>query len=68
MIDNLSQAGAIVIGFDILFSEKAAGDTVLAASMKKSGNVVLGLSFERSGNEENLLLPVKTLADAAISV
>jgi adenylate cyclase len=68
VIDNLSQAGAIVIGFDILFSEKAIGDETLAASMKKSGNVVLGLSFERSGNEENLLLPVKTLADAASSV
>jgi CHASE2 domain-containing sensor protein len=57
-----------VIGFDVLFSEKAAGDATLAASMKKAGNVVLGLSFERSGTEENLLPPVKTLADAAAGV
>jgi adenylate cyclase len=68
VIDNLSRAWAIVIGFDILFSEKARWDTELAASMERAGNVVLWLSLARSEGKEDLLPPIKILADQAAGV
>ena len=40
-IDNLSEAGARVIGLDILFSDMSTDDAVLAQAMKTAGNVVL---------------------------
>ncbi|MDD5038803.1 MAG: CHASE2 domain-containing protein [Dehalococcoidales bacterium] len=42
-INNLSKAGAKVIGFDILFAEATSDDEILAAAIKDSGNVVLPL-------------------------
>ena len=40
-IDNLSQAGAKVIGFDILFADNSADDSILAEAIERSGKVVL---------------------------
>jgi adenylate cyclase len=40
-IDNLSKAGAGVIGFDILFADVSADDHVMAEAIKNAGNVVL---------------------------
>ncbi len=40
-INNLSQAGAKVIGFDVLFADSSADDSILADAIGKAGNVVL---------------------------
>ena len=40
-IDNLKEAGAKVIGFDVLFADSSPDDQIFAASIKDSGNVVL---------------------------
>jgi adenylate cyclase len=37
-IDNLSQAGAKVIGFDVIFTDNSTDDEVLAAAMAKADN------------------------------
>jgi len=39
-IENLSQAGASVIGFDVLFSETSAEDNILRDAMEEAGNIV----------------------------
>src|SRR4030042_848160 len=40
-IDNLSQAGAKVIGFDVIFTDNSTDDEMLATAMTEAGNVVL---------------------------
>lgn len=40
-IDNLSKAGAKVIGYDVLFVDDSTDDQVLAAAMANASNVVL---------------------------
>lgn len=67
-IENLNNAGAIVIGIDVLFSEKADGDDVLAETLKKADNVILGGSFAQFNGKEEILLPTPTLAEAAHGV
>ena len=69
VIDNLNAAWAIAIGVDVLFSEKADGDDILAKSLKSAGNVVLGSSIARKGNgEEEILSPTEELKKSAYSV
>lgn len=41
VIDKLAEAGARVIVFDMLFSEPAPDDAIMAQSMKKAGNIIL---------------------------
>jgi adenylate cyclase len=45
LIDTLSDAGARVIVFDVLFSEQAPGDEELAASIGNAGNVILPVVY-----------------------
>ncbi len=45
LIDRLSEAGARVIIFDVLFSEPAPGDEELAASIENAGNVILPVVY-----------------------
>lgn len=40
-IDNLKEAGAKVIGFDILFVDESMDDTVFAEAIADAGNVIL---------------------------
>ncbi|GAG94770.1 unnamed protein product, partial [marine sediment metagenome] len=40
-IDNLSQAGAQVIGFDVIFADSSSDDELLATAMAEADNVVL---------------------------
>ncbi len=63
VIDRLKKDGAIVIGVDVLFSEKSAtgSDDVLAKSIRNAGNVVLG--FSRSQG----LFPISELRAGAAS-
>lgn len=65
MIDNLKKNGALVVGIDVLFSEKADGDEILAKSIKDAGNVVLGMSYPGNGKAENILFPNDTLREHA---
>jgi len=67
-IQNLNDAGAIAIGVDVLFSEKATGDDELAATLKKADNVILGASFARYDGTEEILQPTDVLRESAHSV
>ncbi len=51
LIRELNKAGAKVIVFDVLFTEKADDkeDAALAEAIKKAGNVVLAAFFPRAG-------------------
>jgi adenylate cyclase len=74
-IDNLSRAGAKVIGFDVIFADSSPDDELLAATMANADNVVLasvGVQPELRPNPEitydNLLVPATSLKQAARSV
>jgi adenylate cyclase len=49
LVDHLSEAGAKIIVFDMVFSESTKGDpkqdAVFAAACKKAGNVVFGIRY-----------------------
>jgi len=71
-IDNLSQAGAKVIGFDVIFTDSSPDDEMLATAMAKADNVVLAAvgtqPISQAGTEityDNLLLPIASLEQAA---
>lgn len=77
MIKMLSDAKAKVIVFDLLFSETAATDEELAASIRNAGNVVLPLtgtrikqSFRGGGSieYEDILRPTKALEESALAL
>ncbi len=64
-IDNLSQAGAKVIGFDVIFADSSPDDEMLATAMAKADNVVLaavGTQLVSQARAEitydNFLLPI----------
>lgn len=74
-IDNLSQAGAMVIGFDILFADSSADDTVLAEAIAEAENVVLVAAGTKSLpptdsviTYSQFLLPSMPLRQAAANV
>lgn len=64
VIDHLKRDGALVIGIDILFSEKSKEeeDTLLAKSIQQAGNVILGFSKENNGS----LYPISTIVSAGL--
>jgi adenylate cyclase len=71
-IDNLSQAGAKVIGFDVIFIDSSTDDEMLAIAMAEADNVVLAAVgtelVSQAGTEityDNLLLPIASLEQAA---
>ena len=73
-INNLSSAGAKVIGFDILFADSSSDDEVLAAAMKSAGNIVLplvGSEYQPSSDPKitysHILSPVSLLDQASIN-
>jgi len=74
-IDNLSQAGAQVIGFDVIFADSSTDDEMLATAIAEAGNVVLaavGTQIVSQASPEitydNFLLPVDPLEQAASSI
>jgi adenylate cyclase len=74
-IDNLSQAEAGVIGFDVLFADPSADDSQLADAIARAGNVVLpvvGVDPMPSQQPEviykDYLFPVPALRGAAVSL
>jgi len=73
-INNLSAAGARVIGLDILFVDNSADDQTLATAIKNAGNVVLPVAGTESLSKansmityesSNFLFPVAPLEQAA---
>jgi adenylate cyclase len=74
-IDNLSQAGAKVIGFDVIFTDISADDEMLATAIAEADNVVLSAvgtqPVSQDGPEityDDFLLPVDSLEQAASSI
>jgi adenylate cyclase len=74
-IDNLSQAGAKVIGFDVIFTDSSPDDEMLAAAMAEADNVVLAtvgtqLIPQARGEiiYDNFLLPAAPLEQAASNI
>jgi adenylate cyclase len=74
-IDNLSQAGAKVIGFDVVFTDSSPDDEMLATAMTKADDVVLATVgtqlVSHTGAEityDNFLLPTTPLEQAASNI
>ncbi|MDO8716717.1 MAG: adenylate/guanylate cyclase domain-containing protein [Dehalococcoidales bacterium] len=74
-INNLSQAGAKVIGYDVLFVDNSADDQILAAAIANTGNVVLAAagteplpSVEYKLTYSSFLLPAVPLELASNSI
>jgi adenylate cyclase len=74
-IDNLSLAGAKVIGFDVVFVGSSPDDEMLATSMANAGNVILAAvgtqpvpQTEPGITYEQFLLPPDSLEQAASGI
>ncbi len=74
-IDNLSKAGAGVIGLDILFTDRSAEDEMLAGAIRNAGNVVLPLigtgaqpSSRPEINYAHILSPVPPLGELSANI
>jgi adenylate cyclase len=74
-IDHLSQAGAKVIAFDVIFADNSSDDEMLATAIAKAGNVVLAAVGTQPVSQgggaityNNFLLPVPSLDQAASSI
>jgi adenylate cyclase len=74
-IDNLSQAGAKVIGFDVIFADSSPDDEMLATAMAEADNIVLAAvgtePVSQAGAEityDNFLLPIASLEQAASNI
>jgi adenylate cyclase len=74
-IDNLSQAGAKVIAFDVIFTDTSSDDETLATAIANAGNVVLAdvgtQPVSQGGGEityNDFLMPVAPLEEAASSI
>ena len=76
-IDNLSKAGAKVIGLDILFVDNSSDDQILATAIKNAGNVILPIAGTEPVPEmkskitydsSSFLFPVAPLEQAANSL
>jgi len=73
-IDNLSQAGAKVIAYDVIFTDASSDDEMLATAIVNAGNVVLadvGTQPVSQGGEiayDDFLMPVAPLDEAASGI
>ena len=74
-IENLSQAGALVIGFDVLFCDESADDPILAQAMTEAGNVALPVAgtqpvspLDSEITYQRFLLPTETLYTASSTI
>jgi adenylate cyclase len=54
VIDSLKAMGARVIVLDIIYSESAPDDDILASSIKKAGNVILPIAFDFRGEKKKI--------------
>jgi adenylate cyclase len=73
VIDSLTQGGARVIVFDVLFSEPASGDAELAQSMARAGNVVMpevqtSVTTLSGAKSQSFLKPLPSLITETIAL
>ncbi len=71
-LENLTEARAKVIGFDILFADSSPDDPLLAAAMESAGNVVLPVAgtqplpkIDKVVTYQDILLPVTPFREVA---
>ena len=74
-VDNLKEAGAAVIGFDVLFADEYSNAPVFAEALEEAGNVVIsGMGKNAQITEQPLAvytdftLPAPVFAEAAVDV
>ena len=74
-VNNLKEAGAAVIGFDVLFADQYENAPVFAEALEKAGNVVLaGIGDNPQVTEQPLVvytdftLPAPVFAEAAVGI
>jgi adenylate cyclase len=74
-IDNLSQAGAKVIGYDVIFADNSTDDEMLATAIANADDVVLAAvgippvyQTKEGITYDSFLLPVDVLEQAASSI
>jgi adenylate cyclase len=74
-IDNLVQAGAKVIGFDVIFADNSSDDDTLATAIAEADNVVLAavgippITQIKGGiTYDSFILPIAPLEQAASSI
>lgn len=71
LLDRLTESGAAVVGFDVLFSEaqtdSPAADAALAAALQRNGRTILAVAPSKPSNDSPIgeLLPIPQLATAA---
>lgn len=67
LIHNLNDAGAKVIGLDVIFNQPdryaPENDTLMAEAMKEHGNVVLGANLAREGGQVMRVEPFQLFRD-----
>lgn len=71
LLKKLTDGGAEIIAFDVIFSEKEANDSALGKAIREAGNVILPIAFElgkdakavRQENEFLLNSAYKTVAN-----
>jgi len=74
-IDKLSQAGAKVIGFDVIFADSSPDDEMLAVAMANADNIVLAAvgtqpisQAEPEITYDNFVLPIASLEEVASDI
>ena len=70
LINTLSENGARIIVFDILFSETSPDDEELAAAIKKAGNVILpyaGTTESKRIDQEEIIGPLRAFEESALA-
>ncbi|MDY6916867.1 MAG: adenylate/guanylate cyclase domain-containing protein [Chloroflexota bacterium] len=74
-VENLSEAGAMVIAFDVLFADESPEDAALAEAMVEAGNVVLAAAGDgqvaSAGSAvafTRVLSPAPMLDEASVAV
>ncbi len=65
LIERLTEAGATVVGYDVLFVEPAAGDAALGVALTRSGRTVLPLLIESPGDNGAPFRVTRPLVPAA---
>ena len=70
LLDKLNEAGAQIIGLDVLFAEpqSATADEVLARAMRESRGVVVADKIASYPDGPRWTEPISVLADAAVGV
>jgi adenylate cyclase len=64
-IENLADAKAMAIGYDVLFASETANDSILAQAMEDAGNVVIAIAGEQQISSPNSEMTFKSMTHPA---